>query len=602
MIISRYDFHPELLPIFSSLRALVLAMRLIWLTLFLVFCHSSLVAQVDPGFSNPMRTSVWHFGLYAGLDFSSGTLQQKPDSPVDFQQNNGTSMSDTLGNLLYYVAAPEVYGPNHQLMAGSPVKASLSDVRRHVITIPKPGSETEFYVFWLHPYEIDGDPNRKLHRLEYLTIDMAANGGSGAVSGPPVTIDAGLSRVFTLVQHCDGESVWLLTHHSETSAFRARRCGAQGPEPHFVATPTNIPFYYSSIKWSNMRPSPDGSLLVIPGIESNSMAAPDYRSTLATFDIRTGKVGESIRIRPHFSDACFSPDNTKLYLCANDKHIYQYSVEQLDEAVVATSEVDLYVAQFGSVRWWEYMQLSPEGKIYMTSLNDDDMGVINFPNVAGPACDLQDRQIDLGSTPFGFGMMGNALINFPQYYFDKGEPLEAEVMADFTFQQEHYCTLQDIPFVNTSDSNAHYYSWTVTELASGENEFHDTEDLIHHFGRPGTYQVSLAVEDACRIARDTVTQEITIKECGVTIPNVFSPNGDGINDAFLPLFEFNLSSYQLEIYDRWGNLLFRTSSATEGWTGDNAPEGAYYFLIQYRKEGHLTPVLTKESGYLTLVR
>ena len=571
--------------------------------LFLTFClYPSLKAQSGQGFTHPLRTSVWHFGLQAGLDFSSGSVQQKNDSPIDFGQSNSTSMSDTLGNLLYYVSAPEIYGANHQLMQGSPVRASLYDVRRHVITLPNPGVEDQYFVFWLHPYEIDGGTNWKLHRLEFLTIDMAANGGQGEVLGPPVTIDSGLSRVFTLVQHCDGESVWLLTHHSESGSFRARRCGSQGPEADFVATPTGIPFYYSSIKWSNMRPSPDGSLLVIPGIENNNMAVSDYRSTLAAFDIRTGKVGESIRFGPRFSDACFSPDNTKLYLCANDKHVYQYSVELLDEAVVNASEADLYVAQFGSVRWWEYMQLSPEGKIYMTSLNDDDMGVINFPNIAGPACDLQDRQIDLGSNPFGFGMVGNALINFPQYYFDTGEAFEAEVVADFSFQQAPFCTLEDISFINTSNSNALYHTWTVMELATQESQSYETEDLTRHFGEAGTYQVSLAVEDACRVAQDTVTKEITIQECGAIIPNVFSPNGDGINDVFLPFFEFNLRSYQLQIYDRWGNLLFQTTSATEGWTGDNAPEGAYYFLIQYRKEGQLAPALIKETGYLTLVR
>ncbi len=86
----------------------------------------------------------------------------------------------------------------------------------------------------------------------------------------------------------------------------------------------------------------------------------------------------------------------------------------------------------------------------------------------------------------------------------------------------------------------------------------------------------------------------------VFIPNAFTPDGDMINDTFLPYVNYvEPGSYRLNIYDRSGNLVFSTSDPTEGWDGVGSAIGVYVYrmdLVNVRGEEDVF------SGKLHLVR
>ena len=66
------------------------------------------------------------------------------------------------------------------------------------------------------------------------------------------------------------------------------------------------------------------------------------------------------------------------------------------------------------------------------------------------------------------------------------------------------------------------------------------------------------------------------------MPNAFSPNGDGINDYFIPItYPYNLTSATLSIYNTWGKLVYSTDDLLSGWNGSNLPNGTYYYSVQY---------------------
>lgn len=62
------------------------------------------------------------------------------------------------------------------------------------------------------------------------------------------------------------------------------------------------------------------------------------------------------------------------------------------------------------------------------------------------------------------------------------------------------------------------------------------------------------------------------------IPNAFSPNGDGHNEVWQP-FALALKDYTLQVYNRWGEELFKTNDPFQGWDGGTAPEGTYLYRI-----------------------
>ena len=69
-------------------------------------------------------------------------------------------------------------------------------------------------------------------------------------------------------------------------------------------------------------------------------------------------------------------------------------------------------------------------------------------------------------------------------------------------------------------------------------------------------------------------------------PNAFTPNDDGLNDTFGPVFDFIPSKFRMLIYDRSGKMLFQTTDPYDGWDGTlngstPARQGVYIFHIEY---------------------
>jgi gliding motility-associated-like protein len=73
------------------------------------------------------------------------------------------------------------------------------------------------------------------------------------------------------------------------------------------------------------------------------------------------------------------------------------------------------------------------------------------------------------------------------------------------------------------------------------------------------------------------------RPCQVTVPNVITPNGDGFNDAFVPKLEGDFVSLEMEIYNRWGKLIYTQTSTQElSWDAEGLSDGVYYCAIEYR--------------------
>ncbi len=99
---------------------------------------------------------------------------------------------------------------------------------------------------------------------------------------------------------------------------------------------------------------------------------------------------------------------------------------------------------------------------------------------------------------------------------------------------------------------------------------------------PGIYQVTISNE--CFEDSDEI--QVSDKDCcPVFVPNVFSPNGDGINDSFQPLTNCSLVSYRMRIFDRWGSLLFESNDPDRSWNGrynnQELPQEAYTWFLEY---------------------
>jgi gliding motility-associated-like protein len=82
----------------------------------------------------------------------------------------------------------------------------------------------------------------------------------------------------------------------------------------------------------------------------------------------------------------------------------------------------------------------------------------------------------------------------------------------------------------------------------------------------------------------------------LTVPNIFTPNGDGYNDTFvIPLLELYPDN-QLTVYSRWGQQVFRAEGYRNGWAAESLSAGTYYYSLLLRRTGKLL------KGWVEVVR
>ena len=122
-----------------------------------------------------------------------------------------------------------------------------------------------------------------------------------------------------------------------------------------------------------------------------------------------------------------------------------------------------------------------------------------------------------------------------------------------------------------------------------------------YIGVPGVYFATVSMNGCEAIDSIHVTQS-----CYLDIPNAFTPNGDGVNDYFLPrqLLSSGLTYFSMTIFNRWGQAIFQTSEVDgRGWDGTingmPQPEGVFVYIIDAAFMGN---AVQHYKGNLTLIR
>lgn len=182
-------------------------------------------------------------------------------------------------------------------------------------------------------------------------------------------------------------------------------------------------------------------------------------------------------------------------------------------------------------------------------------------------------------------------------------------VADFTVDPNQGVAPLDVDFENTSsniDPTNASYSWDP-----GFGSFNSTEDYNYApdttYTEGGIYTAILVVtnEYGCK---DSVSKEIEVfTPLEYTAPNIFTPNGDEVNDYFYISGQgITENNYSMVIYNRWGELLYETNlpGQTNGWDGNNKkgkplPEGVYKYMYQLESE---EGEVVKGQGFFHLVR
>lgn len=146
------------------------------------------------------------------------------------------------------------------------------------------------------------------------------------------------------------------------------------------------------------------------------------------------------------------------------------------------------------------------------------------------------------------------------------------------------------------DTALYSYEWKI----QGADTSYTTPYVTYEFDSTGLYRVTLYVMDdfGCR---DTFSRLVNVSTA-LYVPNVFTPNEDGINDLFLIPAD-GLTLYRLLVFTRYGILIYKTESKYPSWDGRNSagvkmPEGIYYYTIEVLQPQNSAT----RSGFVYLLR
>ena len=180
--------------------------------------------------------------------------------------------------------------------------------------------------------------------------------------------------------------------------------------------------------------------------------------------------------------------------------------------------------------------------------------------------------------------------------------------AGFVFDPQNDITVAnpEVQFSNLSTIlGNNTYQWQIGNMY----QLNDVNPKVI-FYEVGEYQITLTAvtTNGCK---DQVSKTVSVKnDYGVYIPSSFTPNFDGLNDVFIPVFSpYGLdvkTTYEFEVFDRWGHQLFQTKDFTKGWDGtiqnrgeDGLKQEVYIYKIRFKD---LDGKIHNKTGHVSLIK
>lgn len=169
-----------------------------------------------------------------------------------------------------------------------------------------------------------------------------------------------------------------------------------------------------------------------------------------------------------------------------------------------------------------------------------------------------------------------------------------DVGADFTFTPQTGLPPVNVVFTNTTTNGVSY----VWDFGNGSTS--TLQDPTNTYSTGGAYVITMVATDI-NGCTDTALYTVTFDgESVLIIPNIFTPNGDGVNDL-LRITAQSIDTFSMTIFNRWGQLMSQIDWLGGGWDGTTmagveCPDGVYYYIVNatgldgkvYDLSGHFT--------------
>jgi len=134
--------------------------------------------------------------------------------------------------------------------------------------------------------------------------------------------------------------------------------------------------------------------------------------------------------------------------------------------------------------------------------------------------------------------------------------------------------------LTNNSTNATSYLWVYYDGTLNDN----TLNASHTYTAAGSYTVSLLAMNSSGCS-DFVQYTFSLNaQSAMELPNIFTPNADGINDIFKPI-AYGMSAMKVDIYNRWGNYVYGWNTINGFWdghtiSGEACMNGTYFVVVE----------------------
>jgi len=593
------------------------------------------------------EADIWYFGQNAGIDFSGETPVALTDMSGFNPPNGCAIISDSTGTLLIYTDGMNVWdGRKFRMPNGTELGGYLGSTQPAVI-VPKPGDPETYYIFTVD--YLTGAPNETYYGISYSEVDMYPNGGYGVVTSVKnVSVLSSTAYKISAVQHSNGIDYWVVAHQWDSDAYYSYLVNSGGVQPG-VRSSTGIEQSGDASTRNavgEMKISPDGTKIASAIYGMSKIEICDFNASSGQV---SGAITSNADFKWVYGIA-FSPDNSKLYASTayiggnpdSISKIYQFDVgagsSVFDNPFLLSEDTDAH--------YYCGMQLAVDGKIYIARaykyFGFGDLSVIHNPNWDQADCNLDlldgnSRQFNLGGFFSSWGMP-----NFIQSYFDLPhfnvdsvcyfdgtgfflrneanitsvqwnfgdpesgsntssemrpvhsftEPGDYTVTVTESYNGKNYTytenvTINEPPFAELGDTVFMYTgSNVVLDAGDGYQSYYwsteeETQTIIAK--SPGTYWV-IVENDRCCFGIDSVVVVLY----DIILPNAFRPGGNNPIFRAITSGDVYIEKFEMLIFNRWGQMVFKSESIEEGWDGNmngsEAPGDVYVWVVNYYVE------------------
>ncbi|HRI34280.1 MAG TPA: hypothetical protein PLD02_11045 [Saprospiraceae bacterium] len=340
---------------------------------------------------NAQQANNWYFGLNAGISFTSNPPTILTNGQTNIPDNT-SAISDQNGNLLFYTDGKTVWNGAHVPMANGTGLIGHSSAGQCALIVPIPCHPNKYAIFHVTEFASPGD-------LHYSVVDMSLNGGlGGVVAGQKnISLGTGWTEKLCAYYNPSGNNYWVLAHKWNNNQFVAFNVNSISIATSSVVTSIGSIHNCGSYggvhdAMGQLTISPDGTKVV------NALTCQD-KFEFFDFNSTTGVLSNSISITGNGWNSwgtAFSPDSKKVY--TNDifgQNIFQYDINTYAQAAILASKIS--IAAVPAVGYnFGYMELGPNGKLYIAKPNANFLSVVNNPNNLGAACNFSLSGQSLG--------------------------------------------------------------------------------------------------------------------------------------------------------------------------------------------------------------